>query len=203
MAGCLVNIVLGAAEDNAEWTVCRRADTTDASTQTSKEGNELRSIVYKMIHGSTTFQLLDEYGDTFIKNYNNLMNIASKMRLDAYQHLKSKVDAEKQQKEKEQKEKEQKEKEQKEKQKEKEQKGKQQKEKEQKEKEQKEKEQKEKEQKARLKKKKERMRSLANLVKKRKTLEHSPLNTRFETMVGKFEEESVATPINVTNPFDF
>ena len=119
----------------------------------------MRSIVYKMIHGSTTFQLLDEYGDTFVKNYGTLVSISSKMRLDAYQHLKSKFDAEKQQQ-----------------------------------KEQKEQEQKEKQQKVRMKKKKERMRILANLVKKRKALERSPLNTRFETMV--------ATPINVTNSFD-
>ena len=193
MAGRLVDIVLGAAEDNTEWTVCRRANTADASTQTSKEGNELRSIVYKMIHGSTTFQLLDEYGDTFVKNYGTLVSISSKMRLDAYQHLKSKFDAEKQQKE--QKEQEQKEQEQKEQeQKEQEQKEKQRKEEQRKEEQQKEKQQKEKEQKVRMKKKKERMRILANLVKKKKALERSPLNTRFETMV--------ATPINVTNSFD-
>ena len=194
MAGRLVDIVLGAAEDNTEWTVCRRANTADASTQTSKEGNELRSIVYKMIHGSTTFQLLDEYGDTFVKNYGTLVSISSKMRLDAYQHLKSKFDAEKQQ-QKEQKEQEQKEQEQKEQeQKEQEQKEKQRKEEQRKEEQQKEKQQKEKEQKVRMKKKKKRMRILANLVKKRKALERSPLNTRFETMV--------ATPINVTNSFD-
>ena len=191
MAGRLVDIVLGAAEDNTEWTVCRRANTADASTQTSKEGDELRSIVYKMIHGSTTFQLLDEHGDTFVKNYGTLVSISSKMRLDAYQHLKSKFDAEKQQqKEQEQKEQEQKEQEQKEQ----EQKEKQRKEEQRKEEQQKEKQQKEKEQKVRMKKKKERMRILANLVKKRKALERLPLNTRFETMV--------ATPINVTNSFD-
>ena len=139
------------------------------------------------------------FGDTFVKNYGTLVSISSKMRLDAYQHLKSKFDAEKQQqkeqKEQEQKEQEQKEQEQKEQeQKEKQRKEEQRKEEQQKEKQQKEKEQKEKEQKVRMKKKKERMRILANLVKKRKALERSPLNTRFETMV--------ATPINVTNSFD-
>ena len=202
MAGRLVDIVLGAAEDNVEWTVCKRHETADVSTQTSKEGSELRSIVYKMVHGSTTFQLLEEHGDVFVEHYANIMSIASKMRLDAYQRLKLKIDMEKEQKEKEQKEKEQKEKEQKEKeQKEKEQKEKEQKEKEQKEKEQKEKEQKEKEQKEqrdqrdRLKKKKERMRRLAQMAKKRKT---TPLNTRLSE-----PEEFAATPINVTNPFDF
>ena len=202
MAGRLVDIVLGAAEDNVEWTVCKRHETADVSTQTSKEGSELRSIVYKMVHGSTTFQLLEEHGDVFVEHYGNIMSIASKMRLDAYQRLKLKIDMEKEQKEKEQKEKEQKEKEQKEKeQKEKEQKEKEQKEKEQKEKEQKEKEQKEKEQKEqrdqrdRLKKKKERMRRLAQMAMKRKT---TPLNTRLSE-----PEEFAATPINVTNPFDF
>ena len=197
MAGRLVDIVLGAAEDNVEWTVCKRHETADVSTQTSKEGSELRSIVYKMVHGSTTFQLLEEHGDVFVEHYANIMSIASKMRLDAYQRLKLKIDMEKEQKEKEQKEKEQKEKEQKEKeQKEKEQKEKDQKEKEQKE--QKEKEQKEKEQRDqrdRLKKKKERMRRLAQMAKKRKT---TPLNTRLSE-----PEEFAATPINVTNPFDF
>ena len=185
MAGRLVDIVLGAAEDNVEWTVCKKHETADASTQTSKQGSELRSIVYKMVHGSTTFQLLEEHGDVFVENYANIMSIASKMRLDAYQRLKLKIDMEKEQKEKEQKEKEQKEKEQKEKE---------QKEKEQKEKEQKEKEQK-RDQKDRLKKKKERMRRLAQMAKKRKT---TPLNTRLSE-----PDEFAATPINVTNPFDF
>ena len=197
MAGRLVDIVLGAAEDNVEWTVCRRFDTADASTQTSKESSELRSIIYKMVHGSTTFQLLEEYGDAFVENYANIISIASKMRLDAYQQLKLKIDAEKEEKERKEKE----EKEGKEEKEEKERKEKERKEKERKEKERKEKEEKEqkeqkkqKEQKARLKKKKERMRILANLVKKRKALERSPLNTRLETMV--------ATPINATNSFD-
>ena len=96
MAGRLVDIVLGAAEDNVEWTVCRRLETTDASTQTSKEGgSELRSIVYKMVHGSTTFQLLEEHGDAFVMNYANIMSLASKMRLNAYQHMKLKIDKEK------------------------------------------------------------------------------------------------------------
>ena len=49
--------------------------------------------------------------------------------------------------------------------------------------------------KERLKKKKERMRRLARMVKKGKT---TPLNTRLD----KFDEFA-ATPINVTNPFDF
>ena len=214
MAARLVDIVLGAAEDDIEWTVCKRHETADVSTQTNKEGSELRSIVYKMVHGSTTFQLLEEHGDVFVEHYANIMSIASKMRLDAYQRLKLKIDMEKEEKErkekdqkeqKEQKEKEQKEKEQKEKeQKEREQKEKEQKEKEQRErKEQKEKEQKEKErrekeqkdQRDRLKKKKERMRRLAQMAKKRKT---TPLNTRLSE-----PEEFAATPINVTNPFDF
>ena len=193
MAACLVDIVLGAAEDDIEWTVCKRHETADVSTQTNKEGSELRSIVYKMVHGSTTFQLLEEHGDVFVEHYANIMSIASKMRLDAYQRLKLKIDMEKE--EKERKEKDQKE--QKE-QKEKEQKEKEQKEKEQKEKEQKEKERREKEQKDqrdRLKKKKERMRRLAQMAKKRKT---TPLNTRLSE-----PEEFAATPINVTNPFDF
>ena len=213
MAARLVDIVLGAAEDDIEWTVCKRHETADVSTQTNKEGSELRSIVYKMVHGSTTFQLLEEHGDVFVEHYANIMSIASKMRLDAYQRLKLKIDMEKEEKErkekdqkeqKEQKEKEQKEKEQKKEQKEREQKEKEQKEKEQRErKEQKEKEQKEKErrekeqkdQRDRLKKKKERMRRLAQMAKKRKT---TPLNTRLSE-----PEEFAATPINVTNPFDF
>ena len=204
MAARLVDIVLGAAEDDIEWTVCKRHETADVSTQTNKEGSELRSIVYKMVHGSTTFQLLEEHGDVFVEHYANIMSIASKMRLDAYQRLKLKIDMEKEEKERKEKDqkeqKEQKEKEQKEKeQKEKEQKEKEQRErKEQKEKEQKEKERREKEQKDqrdRLKKKKERMRRLAQMAKKRKT---TPLNTRLSE-----PEEFAATPINVTNPFDF
>ena len=209
MAARLVDIVLGAAEDDIEWTVCKRHETADVSTQTNKEGSELRSIVYKMVHGSTTFQLLEEYGDVFVEHYANIMSIASKMRLDAYQHLKLKIDMEKGEKERkekdqrDQKEKErgeqgeQKERKEREKGEQREQKEKEQKEKEQKErKAQREKEQREqRERKERLKKKKERMRRLAQMAKKRKT---TPLNTRLNEF-----EEFAATPINVTNPFDF
>ena len=193
MAGRLVDIVLGAAEDNIEWTVCKRFDTAEASTQTSKESSELRSIVYKMVHGSTTFQLLEEHGDAFVEHYANIMSIASKMRLDAYQHLKSKVNMEKEEKErKEKEEKERKEKERKEKERNEEKEGK----------EKEEKERKEKERKERLKRKKERMESLAKLVKKRKS---TPLNTRLGTMVdASIElEGSDATPINDSNLIDF
>ena len=105
MAGRLVDIVLGAAEDNVEWTVCKGHETSDASTQTNKEGDgsELRSIVYKMVHGSTTFQLLEEHGDAFVANYANVMSLATKVRLDAYQHMKLKAGKEKEQKEQKQK----------------------------------------------------------------------------------------------------
>ena len=103
MAARLVDIVLGAAEDDIEWTVCKRHETADVSTQTNKEGSELRSIVYKMVHGSTTFQLLEEHGDVFVEHYANIMSIASKMRLDAYQRLKLKIDMEKEEKERKEK----------------------------------------------------------------------------------------------------